>query len=355
MASRWVDSGINWLATENNRTSWVIDELYLAFKEKEALFQYHRDPILSSAMGVWDIRHSLRDQEKLFEIINTLHEWLRSDYANWDAIMAGGGVHQWIGWFDNTTSFLGNALNTALPYGGVPCWNSDIGGALEVATGIDLGFIRNPSSNYRIDSDLLEDIYKILIKLTNLFCVGWVQKGGFTRSYVYDVNPTAYVIGANVDSWSGSDSSSLAVAETNYINDTVNNTDLNVVDFYEENFFVSDRSGDKDVRQRNIDLKSNNAGFNPKGVADSSGNIITLGQAGGNCISTYHNVTFSEFPSYTYDVLFTTGNNGVDIELFNEAHPKSIAGYDIGNATSLNSSITVYIDTGLSTVSKYHN
>jgi hypothetical protein len=354
MASRWVDSGINWINTEGFRTSWVIDELYLAFKEKEALFQYHRDPVLSFAMPTWDIRHSLRDQGKVFEMINTLHEWLRSDYANWDAIMIGGGTHQWIGWFDNTTSFVGDALDTALPYGGVPCWNSDIGGALEVETGVDLGFIRIPESNYRITSELLEDIYQILIKLTNLFCVGWVQKGGFTRSYVYDVNPTKYVIGANTETWFGDDGSSLATAETNYINDTSSTSIDNTVDFYVENFFVDDRTS-KGVGQTNLDIISGTTGSNPKGVSDSSGNTITLGQAAGNCISTYHNVTFSEFSTRTYDTLFTTGNNGTDIEVFNETHPIAITGYDPGARTSLQSSLTVYIDTGLSAVSKYHN
>ena len=282
MASRWVDSGINWNNIQNYRTSWVIDELYLAFKEKEALFQFHRE-INLDPISIWDIRHPLRDQEKLYEIISTLHEWLRSDYANFKAIMDGGGTHQWIGWLDNTTSFIGDSVNTALPYGGVPCWNSDALGALEVATGKDLEFIRNPLTGNRIGLEELESIHLVLLELTNLFCVGWVLKTGLDQSYVYDVSPTRFVVSGLRDGWTGSSSTSLALEETDYINDTINTQDLTAVRFVNAGFEVKD-TATYSVQQDNLVLRSQILAGS-KGINDSLGNLVSLGDADAKSIS----------------------------------------------------------------------
>ncbi|MDB4302144.1 hypothetical protein N9924_01115, partial [bacterium] len=316
------------------------------------LFKYHRAPILSSTVGVWDIRYSLRDQEKLFEIINTLHEWLRSDYSNFKAIMDGGGTHQWIGWFDNTTSFVGDTVNTSLPYGGVPCWNSDALGALEVATGKDLEFIRNPITGHRIGLEELDTIHLVLLELTDLFCVGWVLKRGLDQSYVYNVNPTRFVVSGLRNGWNGRSSTSLALAETNYINDTVNTQDLTGVRFINAGFEVKD-SATYSVDQDNLVLRSQILAGS-KGIRDSLGNLVSLGDAGAKSISSRLTSTGFGFPSYDYDELFLIDNNGVDVAVFSDAHPKAITGYTTGEETILGISNTLYIDTGLPAVSEYY-
>ena len=69
MASRWVDSGIDWanLDLHKERTSWVIDELYRAFKERESMLLYYTDQI--GTLPTWDVDASMRDANKVDEIM----------------------------------------------------------------------------------------------------------------------------------------------------------------------------------------------------------------------------------------------------------------------------------------------
>ena len=352
MASRWVDSGINWLDVTQNRTSWVIDELYLAFKEKCSLFYYYRNTNLDS-IELWDFHHYKRDQEKLNEIILTLHEWLRSDYASFPAIMNASGVHEWIGWHDDTTSYIGNTVDTNQTYGGVPCWNSDAGGALEVDTGVDLGFIRVIDSNIRINAGILQDLFTILSRLEKQFVVRWRKVNG--SNYIYGASPPIYLFIMETDRRRGS-GNTLQDAVTVYeSNDPAWHDTFQSFPVFDRigNFYVQDFAT-YSISQENQTLL-NDTTYANKGMVDSKGNGINMDEAGARACVFHSDNNENEFPQYSYQTLFLEGTDGTNLILYNEPYPKSITGYTVGQRTTLESNMTVYINSGLSAVSGYHN
>tara|TARA_R110000764_G_scaffold163865_1_gene251006 strand:+ start:337 stop:1311 length:975 start_codon:yes stop_codon:yes gene_type:complete len=159
MASRWVDSGIDWanLDLHKERTSWVIDELYRAFKERKSLFDYYTQK--ESSVISWDVDASMRDENKLDEIMIELKIWLNSLTNNYARF------------FDTTVDPNGQATTLGF-LNGLPYFDSTALGNLETLVGVSLEQIRNwDVTAQRIDSDLLQMIYLVLAELNEIITI----------------------------------------------------------------------------------------------------------------------------------------------------------------------------------------
>jgi hypothetical protein len=164
MASRWVDSGIDWanLDLYKERQSWVIDELYRAMREKLSILRYSRN--FTSSVEPWDLSYSLRDYNKVDEIVETILAWLSPTYSS---LERDKGQNMF---FDNvadvttwTPSFTGQ------PWKGAEWFDSSVGGNFEGLVG-DLSLLRDWSvGSSRIDADLLSLIYTVLTNLNEFF------------------------------------------------------------------------------------------------------------------------------------------------------------------------------------------
>ena len=159
MASRWVDSGIDWanLDLHKERTSWVIDELYRAFKERQAIFDYYTQ--VASSVVTWDINTSMRDENKIDEIMIELGIWLNSLTNNYARF------------YDTTVEADGQATTTGF-LNGLPYFDSVALGNLETLVGVSLAQIRNwDVTAQRINSDLLQMIYLVLAELNEIITI----------------------------------------------------------------------------------------------------------------------------------------------------------------------------------------
>jgi hypothetical protein len=159
MASRWVDSGIDWanLNLHKERTSWVVDELYRGFKEREAIFDYYTQE--ASSVVAWDVDASMRDENKLDEIMIGLKLWLNSSTSNYARF------------FDTTVDPNGQATTTGF-LNGLPYFDSVALGNLETLVGVSLAQIRAwDVTAQRIDSDLLTMIYLVLAELNEIITI----------------------------------------------------------------------------------------------------------------------------------------------------------------------------------------
>jgi hypothetical protein len=168
MASRWVDSGIDWANLDlfEDRTSIVIDELYRAFKEREALVIQTRSDLPTSTVQAWDINANIRDYEKINEIMTTFGLWLTE--ADPNTFPANNKTY--LGWHDHTFDSVGESRLVNTSYFGIPYFTMAAGGVFELLTGVSLATLRGWSfpNSVRLDADLLTMIYKILINLKEI-------------------------------------------------------------------------------------------------------------------------------------------------------------------------------------------
>ena len=216
MASRWTTSGIDWADIGASRTEHVVDELYIAMKEREALFKY----LISqsgSSVASWDIRYPMRHEQKVSIIMETLQTWLTSDYTSYNPRTT---THQHLCWHDYTATHSAQTVDYTKPYNGMTWLNSDASGNLETELGISLARIRGFGDNisYRIDLDLLEMIYAVLQALKEVYIVKW-KVSGFALSGEVMPNMSSSAMEADGEEWEGS-GADYATALSDYNTDT---------------------------------------------------------------------------------------------------------------------------------------
>lgn len=308
MASRWVDSGIDWanLDLYKDRQSWVIDELYRAFKERQAVYSYSKD--ITTSVDAWDFNHSLRDYEKINEIITEFQEWLTTDdYTIWPSNQRNRGA-----WQDFTIDSTGDSVQLSLPYRGIPFFTLTALGSLETLVGSSLAPIRDWTfpNNYRIDGDLLALIYNILINLKT-YCPYF--HSGFGSAPNRIIGKTMFF---DQDFWtvSGTDWND---TETNYIADTLANTAGVLAD-----------GGDAitlSLDAETLDIQHSNTFYSFDFMRDSSDNVI-LG-SNTNTFGYKYRQQFAgiaaDFPGFVYDVFTKEALTGSELSGFSEAHPYS--------------------------------
>jgi hypothetical protein len=186
MASRWDTSGIDWanLDLYKERQSWVIDELYLAFKERDALMVQARAGNTSSVVTSWDFNHSTRDYNKINTMLSRMQEWLHI------GSFTRGQRHQ-AGWHDHTVDSIGDAISTSgnVAYRGIPYFTMAALGSFETLCGVSLAPLRDftEPTNYRIDSDLLTMLYKILINLKEIMPYNGTKFNGTPNTESFSV------------------------------------------------------------------------------------------------------------------------------------------------------------------------
>ena len=211
MASRWVDSGIDWanLDLHKERTSWVIDELYRATKEKLSIIRYMSYE--STSVEAWDFNAGIRDAEKIDEIITIIKAWLVITYDP-NEHSFGEAV-----FYDHTADQ--STWNTDFqekPWMGAKWFDISVGGNFELLIG-DLSLIRDWSiGSSRITSDLLSLIYAVLVGLEYAY-------SEFKR-YLTESVPTI------INTWDGRDTVfSTALAEYNADPGTLSNNTVSFI------------------------------------------------------------------------------------------------------------------------------
>ena len=197
MASRWVDSGIDWanLDLHKERTSWVIDELYRAFKERESMLDYYTDQ--EASVIAWDSDANTRDENKLDEIMIGLQTWLNSLTNNYSRF------------FDTTSTPDGQAITTGF-LNGLPYFDSVALGTLETLVGVSLAQIRTwDVTAQRIDSDLLTMIYLVLAELSEVITIN-------RDNPFQPVRPSENLWSGDIEQWNGTGANyATAIADYN--------------------------------------------------------------------------------------------------------------------------------------------
>lgn len=191
MASRWTTSGIDWDNIQNYRTSWVIDELYMAFKEKEALLNYYRRVNGGSldTVGAWDSQYYMPDSEKIYEIMANLKEWLRYDVQQIKLDLFDGAENVYYFW---ASDIAPDSMPVDLfkPLAGLPYYTYEQGGDFENLLGLSMQRLRDFPQNIRIDRDLLELLWAILINLKKCHLAYYdPYMTGFGGELFYDATP----------------------------------------------------------------------------------------------------------------------------------------------------------------------
>ena len=294
MASRWVDSGIDWanLDLHKERTSWVIDELYRAFKEREQMLLYYTDKI--GSISPWDLNAGIRDANKLDEIMLGLQTWLNSLTNNYSRF------------FDSSSSPDGQSITTGF-LNGLPYYDSTIGGSLELQVGVSLDQIRNwDVTAQRLNSDLLQMIYLVLIELKEIISV--VKSSPF-----FPIQPSNNAWDGSSELWDGS-GVDFASADSDYTSDL--GSSGNSTGGQLENSFTG--ATNYDLLHRNSKLVNDNF-LNSSNIPISSADLLIKGfnytekESGGD----------DEFTELTYDVFQLSNGVGGEIIVFNETHPFS--------------------------------
>lgn len=287
MPSRWTDSGIDWanLNLHKERTSWVIDELYRAMKEKDSLVRYARD--IESAVNSWDSLYSQRDEIKLDEIITQIMLWLEPVFDS------GTVLDGQYAFYDYQADIVSDwtPLFATSPYFGAKWFDSSIGGNLELLVG-DLSMLRDwDVTQSRISSELLQLIYDVLSALTIIYACN--SRGATRNIYTSGLNTASFLS----TSYLGQDAVfATAVSEYNASSTADKNNDTEVAQI--QSF--------SQWRLTGIDCVWGD-GVSPR---DSSNNVISMNGGVFYNLWYWDNETSLEFPSVTYDVFNLTTNIG---------------------------------------------
>ena len=211
MASRWVDSGINWagLTQYDSNFSFVVNELYLAYSEKRAIVKFIR--ITESSVPAWDVANvEKRMVNQVDEIIEGFKYML--DDGTGDTPITSTDRYCYLDYTADISLYTPNRLTKL---SGLPMFTLDALGGLESITG-SLARIRdwNPADD-RIDSDLLTLIYKVLIALDTV--------GMEYTSSLNFINSRYFKASTLNERYTGTDVN-YATALAEYIADTPNST-----------------------------------------------------------------------------------------------------------------------------------
>ena len=310
MASRWVDSGIDWanLNLHKERTSWVIDELYRAFKERESILDYYTDE--ESSVLAWDSDANTRDENKLDEIMLGLQTWLSTP--------ASSSTSNYSRFFDTTSSPDGTTLTAQADFlRGFPYFDSVALGSLETLVGVSLAQIRNwDVTAQRIDSDLLTMIYLVLAELNEIIAIDVVNRfRPWEQSHAKN-------IWNSVSSGTNAEGSTYANAVSIYNANPLAST---VSDWgYLENKYIG--SIDYDIEHINTSLEaygfrnSLNVGISPSDANLKFFNYILLSNTGE-----------TEFSTLTYDTFDLVSSSAGDMDIFNESYPQTFTEWSSGD------------------------
>lgn len=234
MASRWTTSGIDWanLDLHKERTSWVIDELYRAFSEKKALYTQMKSDSPSSNVALWDVDAGIRDQEKVYEMLSTFTTWLSQTNPNFFP----ANNTTFLGWHDYTVDDTGGSYVSNSPFDGVSYFTMSAGGNFETLIGVSLARLRDwgftgtpPATMFRIDTELLIMIYKILINLTQIMPYNGSGFSGKPNVLSFGVMETRLTLweGAGVD-WTATKADYDSASSTNPVD--IDNIQLLLMD-----------------------------------------------------------------------------------------------------------------------------
>tara|TARA_R110001632_G_C11305626_1_gene414157 strand:- start:76 stop:1125 length:1050 start_codon:yes stop_codon:yes gene_type:complete len=163
MASGWTTSGIDWTSAttmRNSRTEDIVREIYLATHERDFWVQRWGRNLNFN----YTLADNTRMETQLRFIYSTLSSWFTLDL---NPVISGLYVPNQAVWIDEDNIPTGTALNNSVNLG-VTHYDMAIGGNLETALSIDLGFLRDYSSNipFRVNLFDLFKVYKILNFLT---------------------------------------------------------------------------------------------------------------------------------------------------------------------------------------------
>ena len=340
MASRWVDSGIDWanLDLHKERTSWVIDELYRAFKERQSIYRFVKENNGGSPnVGSWDLLDSYRDTEKLNSIIIELQDWLTTDTT------FSGGENNKAGWADHTVDSAGKPAVFQSNFRGVPNFNLAIGGNLENLIGVNLSPIRDWSMpvNYRIDSDLLNIIYKILINLKYVLPYKAANFGGIMTNF------TTLTISASAQNWrSASSNGSWASRLSSYqiATPTVSSTEKDRMIY-----LISGAPSSGYVQQSANVLTFDN-------LRDSSNNIVSVTTTGTKAYK-FNEVLSgdpTQYTAYTSNIFESDSLAGASFNSYPEPHPYSFTLPSTSQSDDLYGYTVPLINIDNSTVIQYY-
>jgi hypothetical protein len=290
MASRWVDSGIDWanLNLHKERTSWVIDELYRAFKERESMLNYYTDK--ESSVLSWDLDGSMRDANKVDEIMIGLQTWLNSLTNNYSRF------------FDTTIDPNGQAITSGF-LNGLPYFDSVALGTLETLVGVSLEQIRNwDVTQVRINSDLLKMIYLVLIELSDIITIN-------RNNPFQPPRPTQNLWDGTVEKWNGAGANyATSIADYNADTGTIITGEYPSADLI--------NGGSYTIRHENTTMVE-------VSFKDSSNNAITPADLSVKGYK-YTEKTFgssAEFPFLTYDEFTLSSGVLGEIVIQEIAHP----------------------------------
>lgn len=302
MASRWVDSGIDWANLDlfEDRTSIVIDELYRAFKERESILDYYTDE--ESSVITWDLDASSRDENKLDEIMLGLQTWLSTPPSS--------STSDYSKFFDTTSSPDGTTVTAQADFlKGFPYFDSVALGSLETLVGVSLEQIRNwDVTTQRINSDLLTMIYLVLAELNEIIAIDVVNR----------FRPWEQSHARNL--WDDI-SEEISINDNNYLDAKADYDATPLVPSVSfrpwgrlDNDYLSGTS--YDIRHINASLESygfRNSLNSPIVPVDSNLKFFnyTILDAVGEL----------EYASLTYDTFTLVSSTGGDMVVFDEAHP----------------------------------
>jgi len=331
MASRWDTSGIDWanLDLYKERQSWVIDELYLAFKERDALMVQMRSGSSVSNVASWDFNHSTRDYNKINTMLSRMQEWLHI------GSFTRGQKHQ-AGWHDHTVDSIGDAISTSgnVAYRGIPYFTMAALGSFETLCGVSLAPLRDFTEpiNYRIDADLLTMIYKILINLKEVLPYNGTRFNGTP-------NTTSFaVMISNNTRWSGT-GGDWASTKADY--DSASST--NPVGAIFE--FLALSASDSGIRHENNYFDFTNL--------KNSSNIVVLPSATGLYGYKYLQGNDVYYSGYTSDIFALDSLVGERIQGYSEAHPYPFTD-PLSQIESINSRTVLILKVDIDTMIQYY-
>tara|TARA_R110000824_G_scaffold218492_3_gene405209 strand:+ start:34 stop:1029 length:996 start_codon:yes stop_codon:yes gene_type:complete len=330
MASRWVGSGIDWANLDlfEDRQSWVIDELYLAFKERDALMVQTRSGSSVSNVSAWDFSHSIRDYEKVNQMLLRMQDWFITGSFT-------AGQKNQAGWHDHTVVSTGVTISASnVAYRGIPYFTMAALGSFETLCGVSLAPLRDftEPTNYRIDADLLTMIYKILINCKEIMPYNGTQFNGTPNTTAFSVmisNNTRW-IGSGID-WTATKADYDAASSTNP------NGLLDV--------FLSLNAEDDSIRH-------DDNYFDFINLKDSS-NVVVLPSTTGLYGYKYLEGNDTYYSGYTADVFALDSLVGEKIQGYSESHPFAFTD-PLAATETINSRTVLIIKVDIDTMIQYY-
>lgn len=374
MPSRWTDSGIDWNNIGDYRTEWVIDELYLAFKEKEALLNYYRRVNGGSyhTVQTWDLRYPKRCREKIEEIMITLKEWLRFDELQIKSDLQAGAENVYYFWMPSNAPA---SMPTDLfkPLTGLPYYNCEANGDFETVLGESLQRLRDFPQSLRIDRDLISLLRNILINLKKCY-LAYVRANvfGFNGELFYD--SVSYKVGERQSELIGEDYGTSEQDHTNAYNnyvalaspsDTLDNKNSSATGFVIISNKRNSSTGNMEVGHTDVHLHDN---FSPPSSAGAGGGILssknirrTFSDSDFGLFRYYNKDNEDSYSGFTYDTLTKIMHSGNTCEVSELNHPLPLSAFpwdDVPGRPAY-ANVTVkyigFIDLSKPNISEYNN